>query len=156
MTLAKTRIWPLLAYVGRIRSTAALCSSDPRSRGVPLWARGASRGVPLWAKPGFLITNRKVSGPQPWTLFDLFSGTRVGINARPPLPRPRIDTNMETGPRPTPRRVVHGAARPFHQKSTCLTQSTLGPYVVQIWSRTTPSLGRTNPAYSTEWDAHLV
>ena len=23
----------------------------------------------------------------------------------------------------------------FHQKSTCLTQLTLGPYAVQIWSR---------------------
>ena len=29
----------------------------------------------------------------------------------------------------------HGGARPFHQKSTCLTQFTLGPYVLQIWSR---------------------
>ena len=26
-------------------------------------------------------------------------------------------------------------ARPFHQKSTCLTQLTLGPYVVKNWSR---------------------
>ena len=25
--------------------------------------------------------------------------------------------------------------RPFHQKSTCLTQLTLGPHVVQIWPR---------------------
>ena len=31
--------------------------------------------------------------------------------------------------------------RPFHQKSSCLTQLTLGPYVVQIWSRNTPQTG---------------
>ena len=30
---------------------------------------------------------------------------------------------------------------PFHQKSTCLAQLTLGPYVVQIWSRNTPESG---------------
>ena len=29
----------------------------------------------------------------------------------------------------------HGGERPFLQKSTCLTQLTLGRYVVQIWSR---------------------
>ena len=32
-------------------------------------------------------------------------------------------------------RSPHGEVRPFHRKSTCLTQSTLGPYVVQVWSR---------------------
>ena len=30
-----------------------------------------------------------------------------------------------------------GGVRPFHQKSTCITQSTLERYVVQIWSRNT-------------------
>ena len=35
----------------------------------------------------------------------------------------------------------HGGVRPFHQKSNCLTQSTLGPYVVYIWSRNTPEYG---------------
>ena len=34
-----------------------------------------------------------------------------------------------------------GGLQPFHQKSTCLMQSTLGPYVVQIWSRNTPKSG---------------
>ena len=29
----------------------------------------------------------------------------------------------------------HGGARPFHRKSTCLTQLTLGPNLVHIWSR---------------------
>jgi len=38
-------------------------------------------------------------------------------------------------------RYPHGGVRPFHQKSTCLTQLTLGPYVVQIWSRNTPESG---------------
>ena len=35
-------------------------------------------------------------------------------------------------------RVPPGGVHRFHQKSTCLTQLTLGPYVVQIWSRSTP------------------
>ena len=35
----------------------------------------------------------------------------------------------------------HGGARPFHHKSTCLTQSTSGHCVVQIWSRNTPNFG---------------
>ena len=34
----------------------------------------------------------------------------------------------------------HGGVRPFHQKSTSLTQSTLGPCVVQIWSSNTLDL----------------
>jgi hypothetical protein len=43
----------------------------------------------------------------------------------------------------------HGGVRPFHQKSTCLTQSTSRPYVVQILSRYPPNLEGTNPSYST-------
>jgi len=37
--------------------------------------------------------------------------------------------------------LPHGGVRPFHQKSTCLTQLTLGPYVVHNWSRDTPESG---------------
>ena len=33
----------------------------------------------------------------------------------------------------------HGRVRPVHHKSSCLTQFTLGPYVVQIWSRHPPN-----------------
>ena len=43
----------------------------------------------------------------------------------------------------------HGGVRPLHQKSTCLTQSTLGPDVLQIWSRYGQNLDRTKPLYST-------
>jgi hypothetical protein len=39
--------------------------------------------------------------------------------------------------------VLLGGVRPFHQKSTCLTQSTSESYVVQIWSRNTPRPGPT-------------
>ena len=35
-------------------------------------------------------------------------------------------------------RVPNGGVRPFHQKSTCITQFTLGPNVAQMWSRNTP------------------
>ena len=37
--------------------------------------------------------------------------------------------------------LPHGGIRPFHQKSTCHTQLTLGPYVVQSWSRDAPESG---------------
>ena len=35
----------------------------------------------------------------------------------------------------------HGGVRPLHQKSTCLTQLSRGPYAVQIWSRNTTESG---------------
>jgi len=38
-------------------------------------------------------------------------------------------------------RVPHSGVRPVHQKSNCITQLTLGPYVVKIWSRNTPESG---------------
>ena len=41
-------------------------------------------------------------------------------------------------------RVPHGGARPFHQKSSCTTQLTLGRYVVQIWSRATEKQQRSH------------
>ena len=53
---------------------------------------------------------------------------------------------------PTPRiSVPHGGLRPVHQKSTCITQLTLGPYVVQIRSRSVQISERTKPAESTVW-----
>jgi len=45
----------------------------------------------------------------------------------------------------------HRGVRPFHQKSTCLTKLTLGPYVVQIWSRDARNFKPTNTANSTVW-----
>ena len=44
---------------------------------------------------------------------------------------------------------AHGGVRPFHQKSTCLTQLTLGPYVVQNWSSYGRKFDPTKPSYST-------
>ena len=49
----------------------------------------------------------------------------------------------------------HGGARPFHQKTTCLTQSTSGPYVVQIWSRHDRKSERTRPSKSTVWNYYI-
>ena len=37
--------------------------------------------------------------------------------------------------------VPHSGLRTFHQKSTCLSQLTLRPHVVHIWSRNTPESG---------------
>ena len=45
--------------------------------------------------------------------------------------------------------VPHGGVRPFHQKSTCLTNLTFEPCVVQIWSRTPRFSGGTKPLNST-------
>ena len=42
---------------------------------------------------------------------------------------------------------VIGGGRPSYQKSTCLARLTLGPYVVQTWSRNTLHLRGDNPAY---------
>jgi len=53
------------------------------------------------------------------------------------------DVTLEGGPSP------HGEARPVHQKSTCLTQLTSGPYEVQIWSRIPQKSGGTKPLNST-------
>jgi len=39
----------------------------------------------------------------------------------------------------------NGGVHPFHQKSTCLTQSTLWPYMVQTWSRDPPNSEKRNP-----------
>jgi len=45
----------------------------------------------------------------------------------------------------------HGGVRLFIQTSTCLTQSTSGPYVVQIWSRKVRKSEPKKPSNSTEW-----
>ena len=45
--------------------------------------------------------------------------------------------------------VPHGGVRPFHQKSTCITQLTSGPSMVQIWSRIPQNSGRAKPSNST-------
>jgi len=46
----------------------------------------------------------------------------------------------EVSPSPI-RPYPHGGVRPFYQKSTCLTQLTLGPYVVKLSSRNTTNVG---------------
>ena len=48
---------------------------------------------------------------------------------------PRSPTSRPSTSSSTRSLSPHGGARPVHQKSTCLTQLTLGPYVVRIWSR---------------------
>ena len=50
----------------------------------------------------------------------------------------------------------HGGVRPFQKKSTCLTQLTLGPDVVHIWSRDVRKFELTTPSNSTEWGAGPV
>jgi hypothetical protein len=41
--------------------------------------------------------------------------------------------------------LPHGRVRPFHQKSTCLRQLTLGPYAMQTWSRNPQNVEATKP-----------
>ena len=47
--------------------------------------------------------------------------------------------------------IPHGGVRPSHHESTCLSQSTLGPCMVQIWSRNTRYFEPPEPANSTVW-----
>ena len=49
------------------------------------------------------------------------------------------------------RHALHGGLRSVHQMSTCITLSTLGPDVIQIWSRNVRISDRTNLAKSTVW-----
>ena len=46
----------------------------------------------------------------------------------------------------------HGRGQPSHQKSTCLTQLTSGPNVVQIWSRNPQLSEAKQPSDFTEWN----
>ena len=46
--------------------------------------------------------------------------------------------------------------RPFHPMSSCLTQLSLGPYVVSIWSRNVQIYGRKKPSTFTEWCRRMV
>ena len=69
--------------------------------------------------------------------------------------RERVVNGQPTGPNPLYHRddwvdrpsdtFPHGGVQPFHQKSTCLTQLTLGPYLVQSWSRNTPKNSPNEP-----------
>ena len=45
----------------------------------------------------------------------------------------------------------HGGLRPVHQTSTCLTQLTLRPDVVQMWSRNARNFEPTKTSYSIVW-----
>jgi len=45
----------------------------------------------------------------------------------------------------------YGGLRPFRQKSICLAQLTLGPYVLQIWSCYLSNCEGTNPSHSIVW-----
>ena len=44
-----------------------------------------------------------------------------------------------------------GGVRPFHQKSTCLKQLTVGPYVKQIWARYGGNPPPPTLSYCTDW-----
>ena len=63
----------------------------------------------------------------------LFSNCSTAVGRDPSSEPELVFTPQPTHP--------HGGVRPFHQMSTCLTQLTLGPYVVQTWSRNTPECG---------------
>ena len=49
-----------------------------------------------------------------------------------------------------------GGLRPVHKKSICLTQSTSGPYGLQIWSRNPQNLEAKEPSKAAVWMAHQV
>jgi len=49
------------------------------------------------------------------------------------------------------KKSTFGGVLTFHQQSICITQLTLGPCVMQIWSRYGRNFEPTKPSYSTEW-----
>ena len=55
--------------------------------------------------------------------------------------QPSAQTLNPGNPTPLHFEPPYGGLRPFHQTSTCITQVTSGPYLVQIWSRTTSEFG---------------
>ena len=77
------------------------------------------------------------------------------IEANPSVDKHKTQTlNLKTSTlNPQPLNLPHGGIRPFHQKSTCLTELTSGPYVVQIWSRNARNFEETKRSYSTVWQA---
>ena len=79
-----------------------------------------------------VIKERRMRSVRPEPLWNV-----QGHNPTPgALPiRPPVSAKKKSYPYP------HGGVRSVHQKSICLTQSTLGPYVVQLWSRNTSESG---------------
>ena len=70
----------------------------------------------------------QILNPYPWDSCTLHQGSQNAHGAGP-----------------------HDGLRPFHQKATCLTRLTLGPYVVQIWSCNPRISEATKPAHSSMW-----
>ena len=50
----------------------------------------------------------------------------------------------------------HGGMRPFHRKSTCLARLSLGPCVMQIWSRNPQNFRQGDPRALPSRQAELV
>jgi len=86
----------------------------------PLEIEGTARSVPAHSAP-------KLTG-----LYHTYTACQL-VNSRPsPEPAPaRPEMYYEIYTCRFWRGQPHGGVRPFHQKSTCLTQLTLGRYVVQ-------------------------
>ena len=74
-------------------------------------------------------------------------GERVDTSPLPYQPFKRVLLCLSGWTRVVP---ISGV-RPFEQNSTCLTQLTSGPDVVQIWSHHGRKFDTTKPAYSTVW-----
>ena len=80
--------------------------------------------------------------------------TSCGSVAKPCL---RLETGTrvriahDQRPSHNPSILSHSGLRPFHRKSTCTTQITLGPDVAHIWSHSPPILQGTKTSNSTAW-----
>ena len=93
-------------------------------------SRGYSNGAGLGRSEG-----RPGSGSKPTKLCSNF---RRRFRKKRRVPWMRLHGFSR---RPCQNVAPHDGVRPFYQKSTCLTLSTEGPNVVQIWSRDTLESG---------------
>jgi len=85
-----------------------------------------------WSSRFSLARNfeRNVTKFSPRKVLKLIAWGKLTFDERVVLHRAVIE-----GPCCSGKSLPHGGVRPFHHKSTCPAQLTLGPYVVQIWSR---------------------
>jgi hypothetical protein len=88
----------------------------------------------------------------------------IVFKERAPSPGAIVDGIHAARGSPLGLELIDGGLRPLHQKSACLAQSILGPYVVeQIWSRNNPESGPhkaftirpQRKLHSTVWYTHV-
>ena len=142
MEQAKARILSWLAYIFQVRSTAALWGYNPVCKVTPVILHGVVSPVVSPAARSMTSSGCTRSLDLPSRKFHRITNRALQITNYTWQSKPLL-----TGPGRCLYRAgkPHGGVCSFHQKSTCLTQLTLRPCVMQIWSRNTPESGGNEP-----------